>query len=142
MWCIIRMDTTTAWKKLSFLLSDSSDFHMTDNLSIVVHAFASRVLMSFSEDLTLLPRQVNLSTSFREPPFIIEMSPLWFWLKHMYSILSALIWRTMSPAALFQTIQLEFSWGMCICQKCYVICVVRRISSAYCLFRYKTIFFH
>ena len=29
---------------------------MTDSLSIAVHAFASRVLMSFSVDETLLPR--------------------------------------------------------------------------------------
>ena len=27
-------------------------------------------------DETLLPRQVNLSTSFRGPPFSVEMSPL------------------------------------------------------------------
>ena len=48
---------------------------MTDNLSIAVHAFASRVLMSFSVDEMLLPRYVNLSASFREPPFNVEMSP-------------------------------------------------------------------
>ena len=29
---------------------------MTDNLSIAVHAFASRVLMSLTVDETLLPR--------------------------------------------------------------------------------------
>ena len=29
---------------------------MTDNLSIAIHAFASRVLMSVSVDETLLPR--------------------------------------------------------------------------------------
>ena len=43
------MDTTAAWKKLRFTLSDRSDFHMIDSLLIAVHAFASRVLMSFSE---------------------------------------------------------------------------------------------
>ena len=48
------MDTTVALKKLPFILSVKSDFHMTDNLSIAVHAFASRVLMSFSVDETLL----------------------------------------------------------------------------------------
>ena len=38
---------------------------MIDSLSIAVHAFVSRVSMSFSVDETLLPRYVNLSTSFR-----------------------------------------------------------------------------
>ena len=45
-----------ASKKLHFYLSDKSDFHMTDNLSIAVNAFVSRMLMSFSVDETLLPR--------------------------------------------------------------------------------------
>ena len=51
----ISMDTTAAWKKLRFILSVMSDFHMIDSLSIAVHAFVSRVLMSFSVDETLLP---------------------------------------------------------------------------------------
>ena len=91
------IDTTAAWKKLHFILSVRSDLHMTDNLSIVVHAFASRVFMSFSVDEILLPRRMNLSTSFRELPFCGKMSPLW--LKHMCSILSALSWRLMPAAA-------------------------------------------
>ena len=45
-----------AWKKLHFILSIRSNFHMTDILSIAVHAFASRMVMSFSADETLLPR--------------------------------------------------------------------------------------
>ena len=39
---------TAAWKKLHFLLSVRSDFHMIDGLSIAVHAFISHVSMSFS----------------------------------------------------------------------------------------------
>ena len=50
------IDTIAAWKKLRFILSVSSDFHMTDNLSIAVHAFVSCMSMSFSVDETLLPR--------------------------------------------------------------------------------------
>ena len=50
------IDTTAAWKKLRFILSVRSDFHMIDSLSIAVHAFVSRVSMSFSVDETLLPR--------------------------------------------------------------------------------------
>ena len=50
------IDTTAAWKKLRFILSVRFDFHMIDSLSIAVHAFISRVSMSFSVDETLLPR--------------------------------------------------------------------------------------
>ena len=95
------MGTTAAGKKLRFSLSDRSDFHMTDSLSIAVHAFASHVLKSFSVDETLLPRSVNLSNSFREPPFCGEISP--FRLKLMYSVLSALTWRAMPPATMTLT---------------------------------------
>ena len=41
------IDTTAAWKKLHFILSVRSDFHMIESLSIAVHAFVSRVSMSF-----------------------------------------------------------------------------------------------
>ncbi len=51
------IDKITAWKKLRFILS----VHMTENLSIAVHAFANCVSMSVLVDETLLPRQVNLS---------------------------------------------------------------------------------
>ena len=91
------IDTTTAWKKLRFILSVRSDFHMTDSLSIAVHAFVSRVLMSVPVDETLLPRKLNLSTSFRELPPSVEMSPVW--LKRMYSVLCALTWRPMPAVA-------------------------------------------
>ena len=67
------IDTNAAWKKLRFILSVRSDFHITDSSSIVVNAFANRVLMSFLVDETLLPRYVNLSTSFGRPPFSVEM---------------------------------------------------------------------
>ena len=50
------VDTTADWKKLHFILSVRSDFHMTDSLSIAAHAFASRVLISFSVAETLFPR--------------------------------------------------------------------------------------
>ena len=53
-----------AWKKLHFILSVRSDFHMIDSLLIAVHAFVSCVSMSFSVDEILLSRYVNLSTSF------------------------------------------------------------------------------
>ena len=67
------IDTTAARKKLRFILSVRFDFHMIDSLSIAVHAFVSRVSMSFSVDETLLPRLVNLSTSFRKVLSRVEM---------------------------------------------------------------------
>ena len=46
---------------------------MTNSLFIVVHAFARHVLMSFSVNVTLLPRLVNLSTRLRDPHFRVEI---------------------------------------------------------------------
>ena len=43
-------------RKNCFILSVRSDFHMTDSLSIAVHAFAICMLMSVSVDETLLTR--------------------------------------------------------------------------------------
>ena len=53
--------------------------------------------MSFSVDETLLPWEVNSSTSFREIPSSVEMSPVW--LKHMYWVLCVLTWRPMPAVA-------------------------------------------
>ena len=50
------IDATAAWKKLRFILSVRSDFHIIDSLLIAVHAFVNLVSMSFSVDATLLPR--------------------------------------------------------------------------------------
>ena len=66
---------TADWKKLRFILLVRFDFHMIESLSIAVHAFVSCVSMSFSVDEILLPRYVNLSTSFREVPSSVEMWP-------------------------------------------------------------------
>ena len=68
------IDTVTNWKKFFFNLSDRPDFYRINNLSIAVHAFAWRVLISLSEDEMLLPRYVNLSTNFTKPPFRVDMS--------------------------------------------------------------------
>ena len=89
-------DTTAAWKKLCFILSVRSDFHMTDSLSISVHAFASHEFISagIGDTASLV---VNLSTSFKEPPFSVELSLVW--LIHIYSVLCPLTWRPMSAAA-------------------------------------------
>ena len=49
------IDTTAAWKKLRFILSVRPEIYMNDSLSLAVHTFACRVLMSVSVDATLLP---------------------------------------------------------------------------------------
>ena len=96
------IDMTTAYKKLHFILSVQSDFHMTDSLSITVHAFASHILTSFSVDETLLPRQVNLSISFRELPLSVEMSLIKAHVFHLVCYASS---------CSFHTIQKEFQPG-------------------------------
>ena len=47
------IDTIAPWKKLRLILSVRSDFHMTESLSIAVHAFGSHLLMSVSVDVCL-----------------------------------------------------------------------------------------
>ena len=59
--------------KMPFISSDKFDNRMIDNLALEVHAFASCILTSFTVDETLLPWYLNLSTSFREPPYSVEM---------------------------------------------------------------------
>ena len=131
-----RIETTAAWKKLHYILSDKFDFHMIDNLSIAVHTFASRILMSFSADETLLPKQENLSTNFREPPFCVEMS-LFFLIKiHVFRFVCNYM-ETKAFCCLLQIMQQGFSLGRCICQKYYVIGIrnsLYGVSSASCLF--------
>ena len=70
------IDTTVAWKKCRFDLSDRSDFHIIDSQLIAVHGFVRHIL-SLSVDETLLPRYGNLSTNFRGPPFWVEMALSW-----------------------------------------------------------------
>ena len=50
-------------KKLCFILSVRSDFHMTDRLSLTVHSFASRVLISpqFIVHTSLHHQQLNMT---------------------------------------------------------------------------------
>ena len=67
------LDTTATWKQLRFILSDRFDFRKTNSLSRADHTFARRVLMPFSVDEMLLPREVNLSTSFKKLLFRVKM---------------------------------------------------------------------
>ena len=75
-------DMATDWKKFCFILSERSDFHMIDNLSKAVHAFAMHNLTLISVDEILLPRYVNWSTNFRGFPQKILSC-----LKHINSLL-------------------------------------------------------
>ena len=135
-----RIDTTAAWKKLTFILSFMLYFHMIDNQSIEIHAFSRCILMLLSVDEMLLTRYVDLSNNFRESPFRVEISTF-FNKKQMYSILSVTTWRPI------QTMQQGIGLCWCINQKRYVICIVfihnsfSRLSYSY-LFLCKAIFFH
>ena len=102
------IETTTAWKKLHFILLDSFDFYMIKKLLITIYAFASCILISFSVEEMLLLRYVNLSIDFRESAFRVEMSP--FWLKDMFYILSAFTWRPMPPAACSRLYSRDSAW--------------------------------
>ena len=83
------IDTTAAWKKFRFILSDRSDFNMINSLLIAVHLFPGHILISISVDETRLPGYVNLSTNLKYQPFRVELSPC---LKSVYSVLSAFMW--------------------------------------------------
>ena len=72
--------------------------------------------MLFSVDETLLPRLVNLSTSFRGSPSLIKAHVFCFVCVHMEA------YATCFP---FQTMLQGFGSGGCIYQKRFVICVVR-----------------
>ena len=108
MWCIhiVELTRPLLGKKFHFILSDKSDFHMIHYLSIVVNAFASRILMSFSVDEAMLLRLMNLSTSFREPPFSVEMFS--FFIK---TYVLRFVWIHMEvnvTCCLLRTVQLGF----------------------------------
>ena len=65
----------TTWKKSHFILLDRSDFHMIDNLSIAVHAFAKHMLTSLSINEMLPLMYVNLSSNFRGLPLRVKTAP-------------------------------------------------------------------
>ena len=67
-------DTARPWKNSPFA-SERSDFHIVDNLSIVVHVLPMRRLTSLPVDETSLSRNMNWSTYFRGLSFIERMSP-------------------------------------------------------------------
>ena len=76
---------------------------MIDSLSIAVHAFVSRVSTSFSIDETLLPRSVNLSTSFRGVPSSVVMSPF-FVIAHIFRFV-CIFMEANACGGSFQTMQ-------------------------------------
>ena len=58
-------DTVIPWNNKRFVLSERSDCHMVDNLSMAVHAIPMGMLTSLSVDEILLPSYVKWSTNFR-----------------------------------------------------------------------------
>ena len=113
------IDTITAWKKSHFILSDWSDFHMINSLSMVAYAFTRHILTSLSVDEMLLPRYMNLSTNFRGLPFRVEMTPSWLKLRFVCIHVEA-----NASWSLLQATQQRFGLAKCICKKHYVIHIV------------------
>ena len=74
-------DTATAWKTILVNISKRSDFHIIDNLSIVVHAFTRRMLTSLSVGEILLLRFVKLLVNFRFPSATRVFFKLEFWIR-------------------------------------------------------------
>ena len=68
------IDTATDWKKTCFILSDKTDFHISDDLLVTVHTFTRHMLTSLSVDEMLLSRYFNLSTNFRSLPLKLDMA--------------------------------------------------------------------
>ena len=82
-------DMANTWKNSHFILLERSDFHMINNLSIVIYNFPVHILSLLSVDEILILRYVNWSISLRGLPFNVEMVPCC--LKHMNSVLSEFI---------------------------------------------------
>ena len=112
----ISINTTAAWKKSSFILSNRSDYYIINSISIVVYVFARHILTSLSVDEIRLTRYVNLSTNFRRPSFRMEMAPSR--LRHMFSVYFYCIhMKTNVSSCLLQAMQQRFGFGRCICKK-------------------------
>ena len=69
-----RIDTATTWKKSRFNLSERSNIHVLENLSIVFHAFTRHMSISLLEDEMLLPMYINVFTNFRGLSHKVEMA--------------------------------------------------------------------
>ena len=80
------IDIVIAWKKSHLILSDRSDFHMINNLSIAVYVFGSNILSAESDVHICLAMCVNWTTNFRGLPLKEEMAPPSH-LRHMNSVL-------------------------------------------------------
>ena len=70
---------------------------MTERLSITFSVLTRCISVLFSVDKMLLPRYVNLSAKFKEPPFHVEMSP-------------SVLFTIMPPAACFWLCSKDSAW--------------------------------
>ena len=52
-------DMAIAWKNSHLILSETSDFHIVDNMSVAIHALSMCMLTLFSVDKILLPSYFN-----------------------------------------------------------------------------------
>ena len=91
-----------------FILSERSDFHIIDCLSIAFYAFAWPMLTSLAVDEKLLPRYVNWSTNFRGLPLKVGMAS--FCLKYR-NVFLVFMWRLLPYTAC------SSQCSRCICGK-------------------------
>ena len=76
---------------------------MIDDFSIAFHAFASRILISLSVDVILLPRYVNSSINFSGFPVRVEIAPSSF-------VLFAFTYNPMLPSCCFKLCSRDSAW--------------------------------
>ncbi len=123
------IDTTTAWRKLHFILSVRSDFYMTDTLSIAAHAFAAHAYWC----LSWLMRHCFLGRGT-----CLLVSENYILCGDVTSLIKAHIFRLVcvdmeayASGCSFQTMYQGFGLRVYICQKRYVIGVVC-VSNSMC----------
>ena len=132
-------DLFTVWEKSCFILSEKSDIHMIDHLSIADHAFLTHMLTSLSVDEILLLRYVNLSINFSGLPLQVVGRSFLFRINEL-----CFIWIHVADNAsrcLLLVMQQGFGLGRCISEERLIICVVcichsfcRILSSSYLFF--------
>ena len=114
-WCIHIEVWTQLQKKSRFILPEGLDFHIINNLSILVYAYTRTVLTSLSVDKILLPRYVKKSTKFTGLLHRMEMAV--FCLELIYCFISIHV-EANAFHCLLKAMQKGFCSWWCICEKC------------------------
>ena len=73
----IKTDSTLARKRLRLRMSERADFQTVSILFRADQALATRIFLSFSVELILLPKYVNDSTDSIDSPETVCIEPCW-----------------------------------------------------------------